>query len=167
MSEFIVTIGEEKKEVIFNQNSHISINGRLFEFELSPINNHTFLLKMNSKFLLVSAEKLNSEKYSVYLNGKNIEVIVRSELQEKAIAILEQSQKGKTHKTEVKSPMPGMILKINKSAGDTVASGESVIILEAMKMENNIHSPAAGIIKNISVKEGNPVEKGAVLFSIE
>jgi biotin carboxyl carrier protein len=68
---------------------------------------------------------------------------------------------------DVKAPMPGLILKIRKKAGETVEQGESLIILEAMKMENDLKAPASGIIKSILVSEGSAVEKGVVLFSIE
>ena len=62
--------------------------------------------------------------------------------------------------------MPGLILKIRKKVGEKVEQGESVIILEAMKMENDLKAPASGIIDNILVSEGSAVEKGVVLFSI-
>jgi pyruvate carboxylase subunit B len=63
--------------------------------------------------------------------------------------------------------MPGLILKIRKNVGDKVEQGESVIILEAMKMENDLKAPASGQIKKIFVTEGSAVEKGSALFSIE
>ena len=62
--------------------------------------------------------------------------------------------------------MPGMIIKIKKKAGEKVNSGESILILEAMKMENDIRSPISGIIENIKINEGKTVEKGAKLFTI-
>jgi biotin carboxyl carrier protein len=67
---------------------------------------------------------------------------------------------------EVKAPMPGLILKVRKKVGDHVELGESVIILEAMKMENDLKAHASGIIENIYVTEGSAVEKGCTLFSI-
>ena len=71
------------------------------------------------------------------------------------------------HHQDVKAPMPGLILKVRKKTGEKVEQGESVIILEAMKMENDIKSPVSGVIENISVSEGSAVEKGVTLFSIE
>jgi biotin carboxyl carrier protein len=59
-----------------------------------------------------------------------------------------------------------MILKIRKKEGEKIEQGDSVIILEAMKMENDLKASASGIIENIFVTEGSAVEKGAVLFSI-
>ena len=63
--------------------------------------------------------------------------------------------------------MPGLILKVRKKTGESVEQGESVMILEAMKMENDLKAPNSGIISNIEVNEGSAVEKGAILFSIE
>jgi biotin carboxyl carrier protein len=94
------------------------------------------------------------------------ETTVKSVLQEKAAAIL-QERKQVTQKTEVKAPMPGMILKIKKNLNEKISQGETVIILEAMKMENDLRAPRSGIIKEIFVNEGNAIEKGTVLFTIE
>lgn len=67
----------------------------------------------------------------------------------------------------VEAPMPGSIFKIQVKTGDTVTKGQSVIILEAMKMENNIASEYSGKVKRIFVKEGTPVQAGTKLIEIE
>lgn len=67
----------------------------------------------------------------------------------------------------VEAPMPGSIFKIQVQPGDTINKGQSVIILEAMKMENNIASDYAGKVKRIFVKEGTSVQAGAKLIEIE
>lgn len=66
----------------------------------------------------------------------------------------------------VNAPMPGTVLKVNKSVGDRVEAGEAVIILEAMKMENDINSPISGTIKSISVNKGDSVSAGQFLFEV-
>ena len=96
----------------------------------------------------------------------NIETIIRTSLQEKAIKLIEL-QSTVQHKSEVKAPMPGMVLKIVKQVGDEVIQGDSILILEAMKMENDLRSHITGKIKSINVKEGMAVEKGFSLFTIE
>ena len=63
--------------------------------------------------------------------------------------------------------MPGMIVRYEKQAGDTVKKGETVVVLEAMKMENALPSPADGTIKAISYKAGDTVAKNEVLCVIE
>ena len=66
----------------------------------------------------------------------------------------------------VASPMPGTILDIKVNVGDSVASGAVLLILEAMKMENEIMAPVAGTVKSISVTKGASVNSGDVLVVI-
>ena len=68
---------------------------------------------------------------------------------------------------EVKVTMPGTILDVWKKAGDTVNGGDTVLILEAMKMENEIVASKSGVIDAISVSRGDSVNAGDVLFSIK
>ncbi len=65
------------------------------------------------------------------------------------------------------APMPGMIVKYEKKVGDTVKQGETVVVLEAMKMENALPAPCDGEIKTINFESGESVSKGAALCSIE
>ena len=68
--------------------------------------------------------------------------------------------------TAVRSPMPGMIVSCSKQSGEAVKSGDTVIVVEAMKMNNNIDSSVDGVIKEIFFKEGSTVAKGDVLFIV-
>ena len=64
---------------------------------------------------------------------------------------------------QVKSPMPGNILSVNVNVGDTVAEGQVLMILEAMKMENEIMAPKAGKVTSVNVQKGATVESGTLL----
>jgi biotin carboxyl carrier protein len=66
--------------------------------------------------------------------------------------------------SEIKAPMPGMVLKIFVAEGDEIKKGDNLLVLEAMKMENIIKSPGDVIIKRIRVKSGEKVEKGQILI---
>lgn len=66
----------------------------------------------------------------------------------------------------VTAPMPGKVLKIHKTEGQAVQSGDVVMILEAMKMENEITAPTDGTLKQIAISEGAAVNPGDVLFTI-
>ena len=68
---------------------------------------------------------------------------------------------------EIKSSMPGKIVKILVADGDEVEQGQGLAVVEAMKMENEIKSPKAGVVKKIGVKEGEAVEAGALLVVVE
>ena len=68
---------------------------------------------------------------------------------------------------ELKAPMPGLVLKIEVEVGQTIKEGDALVVLEAMKMENVLKSPADVVIKSIGVTEGNAVEKNEVLIEFE
>lgn len=67
---------------------------------------------------------------------------------------------------KVTSPMPGTILSVNVAAGDTVKRGQVLMILEAMKMENEIMCPCDGTVTSVSVTKGTAVESGTLLCTI-
>lgn len=69
--------------------------------------------------------------------------------------------------TAVNAPMPGTILDVKASVGDTVAEGQVLMVLEAMKMENDIVAPKAGKVSAISVKKGDSVNSGDALAYIQ
>lgn len=68
---------------------------------------------------------------------------------------------------DISAPMPGLILDIMVTEGDTIKAGDSILILEAMKMENVIKSEGAGIVKSVNNKIGETVEKGRVIIELE
>jgi biotin carboxyl carrier protein len=69
--------------------------------------------------------------------------------------------------SEVKAPMPGLVLDVLVSPGDTVEVGQKILVLEAMKMENAIKSPTAGVVASINVSKGQAVDKNYILIRFE
>jgi biotin carboxyl carrier protein len=66
----------------------------------------------------------------------------------------------------VKAPIPGIILEVKVAVDDTVTAGQTVVIMEAMKMENNISSPVDGKVKEVRVAEGSTVADGDMLMLV-
>ena len=64
-------------------------------------------------------------------------------------------------------PLPGTVLSLKVKAGDSVAAGQTIAVVEAMKMENNIDADRAGRVASVSVHEGETVAEGAILITIE
>jgi len=167
MSEYVVTINGSKKLVKIINEKEASIDGKIVNYGLESLNCSTYLLRINNNFYEISSEKINDEKYSLLVKGKKITTIVRTELQERAAKLVEDAKELSNHHVDIKAPMPGLVLKIKKNTGDEIDSGDSILILEAMKMENDLKSPSSGKIKEIYVREGSAVEKGDKLFTIE
>ncbi len=166
MNEIIVTLGDQKREVKILSESVVMLDGKENEYDLIILDSNSYLIKFKKKVYKVSVSRLENNKFSIMIDGFVFETIARTGLEEKASAIIGLRTHIK-HKTDVKAPMPGMILKILRTQGEKISQGETVVILEAMKMENDLRSPSTGTIKDVFVHSGDKVEKGAMLFSIE
>lgn len=167
MNDFIISVNSSKFNVEIINENELNFDEEKINYELIQVSGYSYLLKLNNEIFELTAEKINSDLFKLLVDGYHYDVTVRTALQEKAFKLLESSSVHQSHHTDVKAPMPGLILKIRKSVGEKVDQGESVIILEAMKMENDLKAPASGYIENIFVTEGSAVEKGTTLLSID
>jgi len=73
----------------------------------------------------------------------------------------------KAKKRDIKTSMPGRVVKVLVREGEKVKEGQAILVLEAMKMHNEIKSPQSGIITRINPKVGDSVEAGTLLYSVE
>jgi len=166
MNEMIIIINDRKHSVLIKSGNEVFINNKEILAEVSQINNNAFLLRYNNKVFEITAHKLDKDKYGVVIDGCYFDALVHTQFQDYANDL----QKGKsisTKKLDVKSPMPGLLIKLKINIGDYVKVGEPLLILEAMKMENEIRSPANGIVKEIHFKEGQSVEKNSIILTFE
>lgn len=67
----------------------------------------------------------------------------------------------------LRAPMPGLIVRVAVKDGDAVKAGQGLVVMEAMKMENELRAPAAGVVRKVLVAPGSAVEKGAMLLEME
>ena len=70
-------------------------------------------------------------------------------------------------RSEVRTPMPGKVVRVLREEGEQVAAGDGVLVFEAMKMQNEIRAPASGVIANMRAARGTPMEGGELLFVVE
>ena len=166
MNEYVVTIDDKKISVSIIDSSTIKIDNKILKYEISKVSDYLLLLNIDNKSYSVTVNRLNTEKYSTLIDGHYYEPVVRTLLMEKANEYLAQKEK-QTHHLVFKAPMPGLIVKLKKGIGDKVELGESLLVLEAMKMENDLKSPVSGIIKEIYALENVAVEKDQKILLIE
>jgi pyruvate carboxylase subunit B len=130
-------------------------------------------LRGEAKEEALEAPKPNNAKaaplpteFKVEVDGDLFNVKIVSAGGAMSVRPAEVVEKPKTVDGAVTASMQGMVLKIKVKKGDSVAKGDIVMVLEAMKMENNIHAPHGGAVKDILVKEGSTVSAGDVLLVI-
>jgi pyruvate carboxylase subunit B len=104
--------------------------------------------------------------YTLWVDGHRFEGEALDE-RTRAIRDITAASSKSTGPAPVNAPMPGMVIRINVAVGDEVQAGQGVIVMEAMKMENELRASAAGVVKAINAEVGKAVEKGAVLVELE
>ncbi len=165
MNEYFVKVNGNKKKVRLTSNGEIFLDEIKYDINLTRVGNNFYHMMLNNEVYEITSRELK-DKYEVIIDGNYYETLVKTNLEMMADEYLSKKEKTSRH-DEIKAPMPGLLLKIKKKEGDSVESGETVAVLEAMKMENNIRSSATGIVKQILLKEGNSVEKNEVILIIE
>jgi biotin carboxyl carrier protein len=140
--------------------TQVSMDGKQYRVSVEFLSEDEILLNIDGKIYNVIVST-NTTSYTVYINGRCFRIEKKSALQ-----ILGQKT-GKQRKTSVNTSMPGRIVKVLVNEGDSVEEGQAVLILEAMKMQNEIKSPQSGRIGKIYPKAGESVETGALLFTVD
>jgi biotin carboxyl carrier protein len=161
-----VTIQDNTTEFIKENNQFVIPNGA--SINRLPLNNSTLLLHTPSQTIQVrclSVDKVAKTVTLLYNNQKYVAKITEPMDELLKSMGLENAMVAKI--SEVKAPMPGLVLDVLVAVGQTVEMGEKILTLEAMKMENAIKSPTAGTIASIHVSKGQAVDKNFVLIRFE
>lgn len=153
---------------IINKDNEIDIDLSEIDWDLMRVSEHSYSIIDNNKSYEVSVLEADYEQkmFTMKVNGNTYEISVKDEFDLLAKKLGFSSNVAKVV-NNVKSPMSGVVLEVITSVGDTVKSGDSLLILEAMKMENVIKSERDAIIKQISVKKGDAVQKNQILIEFE
>jgi len=106
------------------------------------------------------------EENIVSVEGVSFAVDVEDELK-KRFAVTPKKSALQETRTEIKAPMPGLVVAVEISAGQKVSAGQGMIVLEAMKMQNELRAPRDGVVKTVLVKQGVKVAGGDVLVDLE
>ena len=146
--------------VIINEQTHTPDIRRVGERRYHCLNG-------TAGFQIELLEVDKSRKQFVFkLRGQRVTVQLKDEL-DLMVEKLGMAQAAEVAVREIMAPMPGLIVGISVEVGQTVQEGDSVLTLEAMKMENVIKSPVSGTVEAVHVEVGNSVEKKQVLVSFE
>jgi biotin carboxyl carrier protein len=165
--EYIAVTPADNKYVVRDPFSEeLRINGHRKEIKIFENEEGFTFIEFNNKKYLAEITDKSQNKYTVLLNGVSYSFTIESPISYRRRKYLE---KYKQHnKIEiVTAPMPGKIIELLVEESSHVKEGEAILILEAMKMQNEIIAQVSGKVKKISVKAGDSVTKDDVLMEIE
>ncbi|MEI6289945.1 MAG: biotin/lipoyl-containing protein [Chloroflexota bacterium] len=162
--KYITTIDNKEYTVEIEDDKHISINGKKLDVDFESVSGQpVYSLLIDGK----------SHEGYVYPDEKNWQVLIRGQLYE---AIVEDEREKKLRTAaggvsddgefHMKAPMPGLIISIPVNEGDIVQKGQVLMILESMKMQNELKSPKDGTVHRIRVKAGETVEQKQNLLNV-
>jgi biotin carboxyl carrier protein len=138
----------------------VSVNDQTYDVSAEFIGREEILLNVDGRVFNVVIHS-NSLSHSVFVNGRLFRVEKRS-----ALKTLPE-ERARQRKKDVKITMPGRVIQVFGTAGEEVKEGQPVLVLEAMKMQNEIKAPHSGRLSRVNYGVGDYVEAGSVLFSIE
>jgi biotin carboxyl carrier protein len=171
MEDLILAINDNEYGARFDRDdfSKIYINDSPVNVELlKKYHDNIFSFSVNQKLVQVELDMDPSGRVTISLDGINYEIEVSSETRRMLEKyLIDAGMDSAASAGRIAAPMPGMVVKVMVGEGDSVAKGDKVVIVEAMKMENALKSPIDGTVKQVAVSAGQPVDKDALLVEIE
>ena len=141
------------------------INGKKATADMKQINPSAWHILNNLKSYSAEVASFNSaEKTGIIKVNNNVYTVGAKDQFDLLLDQLGLSTLNGARVSEMKAPMPGMVLKVFVSEGAEVKKGDNLLVLEAMKMENIIKAPADVAVKSIKIKPGDKVEKNQILM---
>ena len=160
----MVSLLGERHEVEIGPGGRVVVDGRGHDASLaatSPPNGHSLLLDGGSFALLARCSRRGA--WELQLDGPGVPVEVL-DARTARVRELSAAAGGRTEVTSLKAPMPGLVVQVAVGEGDAVEEGDTVLIVEAMKMENELRATGAARVKRVHAAPGEAVEKGQVLI---
>ena len=165
--KYVVEVGGRTVDVELD-GEQVSVNGVALAASLSELaGTPVALLSLGDSVHRVVVTRDSSRgRYVLSLDGRRYDVEALDE-RTHAIRQLSSSASGPKGPTPLVAPMPGLIVRVSVEVGASVQPGQGLVVMEAMKMENELRSASAGTVKAIRVGPGTAVERGAVLVELE
>jgi biotin carboxyl carrier protein len=165
---FIAKLGDQNYTVEIEESGksvyRVSVDGNEFIVDGKKTGRTNYSLIVDNRSFEIEVDHTDDE-YRVLVDGRNYRIQL---VDERRVRVgsgqLGSEPQGRQN---VSVPMPGKVIAVLAAEGDTVEKGQGLVIVEAMKMENEVRSPIAGIVKEIRAKPGDTVEGGAVLLVVE
>jgi biotin carboxyl carrier protein len=163
--KYATTIGAKTFRVEVVDDHHIILDGKPYEVDFTAIGNQpVFSLLINGQSLEAHAAPLE-DGWQILLHGRMFEARVEDD-QAIRVRALAHAVADIPGEYPLRAPMPGLVVGIPVAAGESIAKGATLVILESMKMQNELRSPKDGVVQEIRIQPGQIVEQNQVLIII-
>ncbi|MGE5643809.1 MAG: biotin/lipoyl-containing protein [Byssovorax cruenta] len=163
---YITTVEGKQFLVEIIDDKHVSVDGKVYEVDFEPVSGqpvYSLIVDGKSHEGYVAQD---DDSWQVLLRGRLFPAVVEDE-REKRLRSAAGGGVAETGEFHLRAPMPGLVVVIPVEEGQTVKKGQVLLILESMKMQNELKSPRDGIIGRVRVKAGETVEQKQALLSVQ
>ncbi|QPH38210.1 acetyl-CoA carboxylase biotin carboxyl carrier protein subunit [Pedobacter endophyticus] len=163
-----VKVNDAYQYEIETKGKELLVNGSALTLDFAKINDVETHVLYNNKSFNVEIAELNTNEKTVKLkvNGNLYHLTVEDQF-DQLLKQLGLDNLASSKVSEIKAPMPGLVLSVAVAENEEVKKGENLLVLEAMKMENILKSPADGIVKKVFIAQGDKVEKNQILIQFK
>ncbi|HET9683164.1 MAG TPA: biotin/lipoyl-containing protein [Gemmatimonadaceae bacterium] len=165
--KYYVKVGDIDYEVVLDGDT-ATVDGRAYQAQLTAVEGTPVqLLRLGDEVHRILTR--NGEprgRYTLWVDGFRLETEALDE-RARAIRELTGAAAAATGPAPIVAPMPGMIVRVSARVGEQVQPGQGLVVMEAMKMENELRATTTGTVRAVLVQPGTAVEKGAVLLELE
>jgi len=164
--KYIATIGEKEFLVEVIDEHHVSVDGKTYEVDFVSVSGQPVYSMIADGKSHEAYVREGDEEWQVLLRGRLYPVKVEDE-REKRLRAAAGGGVAETGEFHLKAPMPGLVVAIPVTEGQEIKKGQVLLILESMKMQNELKAPRDGVINRIKVKPGESVEQKQALLSVQ
>jgi len=164
--KYITTLDGKEYLIEVVDEHHVSVNGRAQEVDFESVSGQPVYSLIIDGKSYESYVYETEEGWQVLTRGRQYNLTIEDE-REKRLRAAAGGGVAESGEFHLKAPMPGLVVAIPVNEGDKVEKGQVILILESMKMQNELKSPKAGTVGRIRVKQGEKVEQRQALLSVQ
>jgi len=163
--KYIATVGDQEFTIDVNREGEMTVDGTNYAVDIQGVGNHSlYSIIIDGRSYDVFIDE-HEEDFLVVMWGGLFEVKVQDE-RTRRLAGLRRGPVAPVGEVLVKAPMPGVVVNMPVSEGQPLETGDVVVVLESMKMQNELKAPRAGVVRKVRVKVGDKVEHNQIMVTI-
>ncbi|MFN7210123.1 MAG: biotin/lipoyl-containing protein [Aggregatilineales bacterium] len=162
--KYLTTVNGQRFEIELDKDGRLIINGEARQVDFQHISEALYSALIDHKSVEALVER-HEGRYQVLIEGELYDVEVLDERQQRLMSASSGFGAAQGEIT-IRSPMPGLIIAVRVGEGEAVRKGQPLVVLESMKMENDIKAPRDGKVERIHVEKGQTVEQNKALITL-